>query len=517
MSDDSTQTAEEPKKGFQFPTSLTILAIVTLLVWAAAFVIPPGTYQHAEDGSPIIGTYQQIESPLTLSERVEDFFLSPVNGLYGIQSGETGAIAPFGSGTLFGAVGVFLFVLAMGAFMTMVFATGALELAIARLAHATKDKGWLLIVAIMIVFAVLGSTMGFAEETLGFYALLIPLALALGYDRMVAASMIILGASVGSMASTVNPFSIGVASGEAGISIGDGIGLRIVLFVILLSIAIVYVLRYGARVKTDPSKSIVGFSDEDKHMAAAGADTSEPESMTGRQKAVLGITILTFALLVFSVIPWSSILGSAAGAADYAEHATAAAPFWWELGWWFPELTALFIVGAVVVGFVGGLGEKGIAGNFAKGAGDFIGAGLVIVLARGVTVIMNNAQVIDTVLHAMEAVVGGLSAGAFAAMVYVVNIPLSFLVPSSSGLATLAMPLLAPLGDFAGISRSLVVTAWCNGAGWLRLVSPTVVVVIGGLALAKVGYDKYVRFVWPLMAILLVVNIVILAIAGAVF
>ncbi len=499
----SEATAEEPKKGFQFPTSLTVLAIVTVLVWGLTFIIPAGTYQHDADGSTIPGSFQTVESPLTASDRVTELLVSPINGLYGIRNAETGFIAPFGAGRLAGAVEVFLFVLAMGAFMTMVFATGALELAIARLAHATRARGWLLIAAIMVVFAILGSTMGFAEETLGFYALLVPLALALGYDRMTAAGMIIVGATVGAMASTVNPFSIGVASGEAGISIGDGIGLRLIIFVTLLSISIFYVIRYGNRVKADASKSLVGFSDEDRALADQAAAEGEPEKLTGKQNAVLGITILTFALLVFSVIPWTSILG---GTETFA----------WELGWWFPELTSLFIVAAIVVGFVGGLGEKAIAGNFAKGAGDFIGAGLVIVLARGVTVIMNNAQIIDTVLRAMESAVAGLSAAAFVGMVFIVNSAMSFVVPSSSGHAALAMPLLAPLGDFANVSRSLVVTAWCNGAGIMRFISPTVVVVIGGLALAKVGYDKWIRFILPLVGILAVVNIAILAIAALV-
>lgn len=511
------------KKSFQFPTSLTVLAIVTILVWASTFFIPAGTYKHDSDGATVVGTYQRIESPRTFGESVNDLLMAPVNGLYGIlnfsddvHDGEygvdiaddrapysvpdKGVIAPFGSGPLSGAVGVFLFVLAMGAFMTMVFSTGALELAIVRLAHATKSRGWLLLAAIMVVFALLGSTMGFAEETLGFYALLIPLVLALGYDRMTAAGMIILGATVGSTASTVNPFSIGVASGEAGISIGDGIGLRIIVLLVLTTISIIYVVRYGAKVKKDPSASIVGFSDEDYELAKQAESESTPQNLTGRQKGVLAVTIATFALLVFSVIPWGSILGLAETPA-------------WELGWWFPELTILFVVGAIVVGIVGGLAEKEIAGNFSKGAGDFIGAGLVIMLARGVTAIMHNAQIIDTVLRAMETVVAGLPAALFTIMVYVLNAGLSFLVPSSSGHAALAMPLLAPLGDFAEVARPLVITAWANGSGLMRFISPTVVVVIGGLAIAKVGYDKWLRFVLPLVGILAAANIAILALA----
>jgi uncharacterized ion transporter superfamily protein YfcC len=219
---------------------------------------------------------------------------------------------------------------------------------------------------------------------------------------------------------------------------------------------------------------------------------------------VLWAVFLTFAFMIFSIIPWAGIFSG-----------PEAEPYSWELGWWFPELTALFLVAAVVLGVFGGLGENRLSSTIAKGAGDFIYPALVIVLARGVTVIMNNAEIIDTVLHSMEDAAEGASHGVFAVVIFLVNLPLAFLIPSTSGHATLAMPILAPLADFADVPRSLVITAWNAASGWMNLWVPTTAVVMGGIALAKVGYDKYLRFLAPLLAILFVIICAFLAIAGA--
>ncbi|MGC0365773.1 putative ion transporter superfamily protein YfcC [Rhodococcus sp. 27YEA15] len=506
------------KKKFEFPGAVTMLAIVTVLVWVAALFIPSGRFGVDEDGSPIPGTFETTSSPLTFGERIEQLILSPVNGLYGVQDSVTGFVDTDNIGRLFGSVGVVLFIMALGAFISVSFATRSLETAVSQLATKLGDKGWLLITAIMVLFSLLGSTMGFSVETFGFYALLIPLMTALGYDRMVAATMIILGALVGNLASTVNPFSIGVASGEAGVSIGDGIVLRVVLWIVLTAVAVVFVLRYAAKVKKDPTTSIVGF-DIDHHDSDSGADSAEPLDIDGRltrvQKLVLIITGLTFGLMIFSVIPWSSIFGGSTGPAEYdAYHVTAAEPYWFELNWWFPQLAMLFTLAAVLVGIVAKMGEKKTVSLITRGAGDMVGPAIVILLARGVSVIMTNTDTLDTILNAMEHLVSGASAGVFAILVMLVNIPLAFLIPSSSGHATLAMPLLAPLGDFAGVSRSLVITAFQMGHGLMLMVAPTNVVVVGGLAMAKVGYDKFLRFVWPLLLINFVIVVVVLGAAA---
>lgn len=490
----------EHKRKWGFPSTYTILAGVTLLVWLAAFVIPPGSYNQDDKGRPIAGTYHRLDDAQSFSERIRDLFLAPINGLYGIQDEKTGQVAPDLSGSLYGAAAVFLFVLAVGAFITVAFATGALDTGIGRMAFRLRNKSFLLIVGIMVVFAIAGTVEGFAEETLGFYALLVPLTLALGYDRMTAVGAIICGAGVGVLCSTVNPFATGTASSAAEVPIGDGIVLRLAMLVVLTTVTVAYVLWYARRVKNDPEKSWSGWQPGDREIKA---EDHEPDPMTRRQAAVLWLVGLTFAFMIFSIIPWAEVIKG-----------PGATPFKWELGWYFPELTALFLVGAVVIGLVGGLGENKMSEAIGKGFGDFVGAGIVIVLARGVTVIMNNSQITSTVLHALEGVVTGTSSAVFAVAVFLVNVPLAFLIPSTSGHATLAMPIMAPLADFANVPRSLVVTAWQSASGWANLVTPTTAVVTGGIALAKVRYDRYVKFVAPLMGILFVLICVFLAVGA---
>jgi uncharacterized ion transporter superfamily protein YfcC len=529
-------TTEPGKRRLRFPTAFTVLFFVLLIVWGLTFVIKPGSYTYVScDGGnpkPIPGTYQSAEVDLTFTDRLKDLWLSPVNGLYGIREpaapiGEPtadqtaqaqqacgegvpaevvsapGNTGPYNTGDLAGAVQVFFFVLAIGAFITVTLRTGALDAGIARVTHRFRSRGLLLVTILMVIFSIGGTTYGMAEETLGFYVLLIPIMVGIGFDRMVGVATIMIGAGIGTLASTVNPFATGVASDAAGIPLGDGIALRLLMYVVLTIVAILYVLRYARKVKKSPEKSLVyGDVDEgeaglDEMDAAAG---HEPPPMSGRQKAVLWVFGLTFLLMIFSVIPWS----------DFNDAWEA-----WTLGWYFPELAALFLVGAVVIGLIGGLGEEKMVGAIVAGMGDFMGAAFIIALARGVTVIMNNAGITDTVLNSLESVVSGLSSAAFATMMFVVNIPLAFLVPSSSGHATLAMPIMAPLADFAGVSRAIVVTAYQSASGWVNLFTPTSAIVMGGLALAKVRYDKYIRFIAPLLAILFVLVCLFLALGAA--
>jgi uncharacterized ion transporter superfamily protein YfcC len=506
-----TEPGDAPaRRRFAFPSAVTTLVIVTVLVWLAALVIPAGTYQHDADGAPIPGSFTPVDSPLSFGERLQQLVLAPINGIYGLRN-DVGFVDTEASGRMFGQIGVIVFIMSIGAFISVSFSTHSLEVAIGALADRLRSKGWLLIAAVMVLFSLLGSTMGFSVETLGFYALFLPLMAALGYDRLTTAAMIILGALVGVMASTVNPFSIGVAAGEAGVSIGDGLALRLLLWVVLTSLAVAWVLRYAARVRTDPSTSLVPVdSDDDEHLET----TPEPAPLTRTQKWVLVITGGAFGLMIFSVIPWSSILGATTGPADYADHQTAAQPYWFELNWWFPQLAMLFLLAAVLVGVVARMGEKDIVRLIAAGASDMMGPAMVVLLAGGVSVIMTNTQTLDTILNSMEHAVSGASPAVFSLATLLVNVPLAVLVPSSTGHATLAMPLLAPLADFAGVSRATTMTAWIMGHGLTLMFSPTSVVLVGGLAIARVGYDVWLKFAWPLLLALLVAAALIVGIAA---
>jgi len=510
-----------PGRRFKFPGAVTTLAIVTVLVWVAVLFVPSGRYQTDADGSPIPGTYTRIDSPLTPAQRVQQLILAPVNGVYGLRSPVSDVVDTEIVGRLFGQIGIIVFIMAIGAFISVSFATRALEVAVASLANRLRDKGWALITAVMVLFSALGSTMGFSVETLGFYALFLPLMKALGYDRLVTASMIILGALIGVMAATVNPFSIGVAANEAGVSLGDGIVLRVLLWVVLTSMAVGWVLRYAARVRTDPQASLVGWDDDadvdtaDAGAAAPAAPSAAEAHLSGAQKWVLVITAAAFGLMIFSVIPWSAVLGGRAAPADYyGSHEVAGIePFWFELNWWFPELSMLFILASVLVGFVARMGEKETVRLISAGAADMLGPAMVVLLAGGVSAIMNNTQTMGTILHSMEQLVSGASAGVFTLLTVALNVPLAMLIPSSSGHGALAMPLLAPLADFAGVSRAGTITAWIMGHGLALMFSPTSVVLVGGLAIAKVGYEKYLRFAWPLLLALFVVASAIIAVS----
>src|SRR4051794_5466951 len=431
---------EPERKKFKFPTAFTVLAMVLVLVWIASFFVPAGRYQaNAVTGAPLPGTYHHLPNCSTVatgvacvntsaSFRFKQLWDAPPNGLYGVE-GATGLVGPNEAGFLYGSAAIFLFVLAVGAFITVTMKTDAIQTGIGRLAVRFRHSGTTLVAILMVVFALGGTSYGMWEETLGFFVLLVPLTLALGYDRMVAASIIFLGAGSGVIGSTVNPFATGVASDAAGTSIGDGIGLRILMWLVLVPIAIGYVLRYAHRVKADPARSIVGVQAADSNGAALSL--SDAPALTGRQKLVLALFGGTFLLMIYGFIPWNDL---------WQEGFSKDFPLPTFGAFYFPEAAALFLVMAVVVGLIGRFGEEGTVTAIVAGAADFIGAALIIVVARGITVVMKNSYMTDTVLHWMENAVSGSSAAAFGILAFVVNLPIAFLVPSSSGHAALVMP-----------------------------------------------------------------------------
>jgi uncharacterized ion transporter superfamily protein YfcC len=492
-------------KKLRFPTAFTVLAAVLLLVWVASFFVPAGAYKtDPQTAGPVPGSYHELPScsnakgdelcvETSFDQRLKQLWIAPPNGLYGVEN-DRGFVSADETGVLYGSAMIFLFVLAVGAFITVTMKTGAIQTGIGRLALRFRHSGSALIAILMGVFALGGTSYGMWEETLGFFVLLVPLALALGYDRVVAAAIIFLGAGSGVIASTVNPFATGVASDAAGISLGEGIGVRVAMWVVLVTLAVGYVVRYASRVRKDPSRSVVGISATDAQ-DAQGLISDVPR-LTGRQKLVLGLFIGSFLVMIYGFIPWNDL---------------------WQEGWgrdfplptfgsfYFPEAAALFFVMAVVIGLVAKLGEEGTVNTIIGGAADFLGAALIIVLARGITVVMKNTYMTDTVLHWMEDAVSGTSQGAFGVIAMIVNVPIAFLVPSSSGHAALVMPILAPLADFAGVARSVAVTAYQSASGLVNLITPTSAVIMGGLALSKVGYDRYLKFVWPFVAMAFVV------------
>ena len=506
---------DEPPKRLRFPTALTVLAIVLGVVWLASFVIPSGVYDLDDSGGPVPGTYHELPECADAAEGeqcvdkslVAQFRLlwrAPPNGLYGVQSSANQYVGADEEGFLYGSGQIFFFVLAVGAFITVTMKTGAIEAGIGRLAMRFSKSPVILVAVLMVIFALGGTSYGMWEETLGFFALLVPLVLALGYDRMVAVSIIFIGAGTGVLASTVNPFATGVASDAAGISLTDGLGLRIALLLILVPLGIGYVIFYGRRVRLDPSRSLVAGDNALDDTAGVTTSTEVPE-LTGRQKVTLMIFFGAFLIMIYGFIPWGDLWNTFFGKEF---------PLPTFGSFYFTEASMLFLVAAVIIGTISRFGEEETVNTIISGASDFLGAALVIVAARGITVVMKNTYITDTVLHWMEDSVSGSTESRFAIGAFLVNIPIAFLVPSSSGHAALVMPILGPLSDFAGVSRAITVTGFQSASGFVNLLTPTSAVVMGGLTLAKVRYDRYLRFLLPFLAIVLVILLAAMAIGA---
>jgi uncharacterized ion transporter superfamily protein YfcC len=490
---EDTNGDDENGGGFKFPTAYTVLFALLILVVIATWFIPAGQYETNEDGEPIPGSYHEV--PQNPQRLIADGLMAPVNGMYGIE-GDDGSVSVYNSGGLYGAIDVALFVLIIGGFLGVTMKTGAIDAGIGKITTALEGREKWMIAILMIVFALGGTSYGMAEESLAFYGLIIAVMIAAGYDALTGVAVLMLGAGIGVLASTVNPFATGIASAFAGISIADGLVSRLIILVIGTAIGIFFVNRYAAKVKADPSKSLVYDQKEDnerRFLRSAGAD-SMPE-LDRRRKIILVLFALAFMIMIYSVIPWEDL--------------GLPFPTWW---WWFGEFTALFLGFGILIGIVGRLGEAGISETFIDGARDMLGVALVIGLARGISVIMSNGLIIDTVLFWAESAVGGLSGLAFINLIHLLYLPLGFLIPSSSGLATVSMPIMAPLADTAGVDRSLVVTAYQSASGLLNLVNPTFAVVMGGLALGRVRFDRWLRFTIPLLIALFIVYALVLSI-----
>jgi uncharacterized ion transporter superfamily protein YfcC len=492
----ATVQAVPAKRGLHLPSAYTILFILIVLVAIATWIIPAGRYDYNADGTPVPGTYHGVEqNPARI---VIDSLTAPINGLYGL-TGEDGSISYYNVGELFGAIDVALFILVIGGFLGVTMQTGAIQAGIGRVVERLRGRERLMIPILMIVFALGGTTYGMAEESLAFYVLVITVMVAAGYDSLTGASILLLGCGIGVLGSTINPFATGIASGFAGTGIDAGLIGRLVILVVGTAIGIWWVMRYAAKVKADPERSMLGAdrADIDARFLADSAGGEAGADMTGRQKVVLALFFIAFAAMIVGVVPWADVGIS----------------FIPTLGWWFPEMTALFLAFAILIALASRMSETRFTGGFVDGARDLLGVALIIGIARGVTVIMTNGQITDTVLNAAEQAVAGLGGVAFINLMFGLFLPLSFLIPSSSGLATVAMPIMAPLASFANVAPELVVTAYQTGNGLVNLVTPTSAVVMGGLAIARVGYGTWLKFVWPVLIALAVLCMVVLSAA----
>jgi len=457
-------------KRFRMPTAYTILFLLLIAVAIATWFIPAGEYIREND-IPLAGSYSETDPA---PQGLGDVILASFHGFYD-------------------AVDVAVFILMVGGFLGVMMKTGAIDAGVSNIIRILNGREKLMIPILMILFSLGGTSFGMWEETMAFYPLLIPVFIAAGYDAITGIAVVLLGSGAGVLGSTVNPFATGIASGFAGTSLADGLLLRLIMYAVFLAAAIWYVSAYAAKVKADPGRSVVADLGRNVHRRADG----EPPVLTARRKMALALFALVFLVMVYAVIPFDEI----------------GLPIP-TLGWWFPELSALFLVGGIVIGLFYRLGEEEIVDSFVAGAADLIGVAFIIGISRGITVLMNNGKITDTVLYWGEHALEGAGSILFILLVYLIYIPLSILIPSSSGLATLSVPIMAPLGQFADIDASLIVTAFQSASGLVNIITPTAAVVMGGLAFGHVPYDRWVKFVWKLILIFFLLSLAFLAISA---
>ncbi len=460
-------------KQLKMPSAYTILITLILIVAALTWILPAGQYQYMSDGEPITGTYAQVARN---GQSLIDVVRAPLSGLYE-------------------AIEIAVFILTVGGFLGVIGKTGAIDVGIASIVTRLGNKGGVLIPILMAIFALGGTTFGMAEETIAFYPLLIPVMVAAGYDTVTAVSVILLGAGAGVLGSTVNPFATGIASGFAGVSMGENIGLRLIILVLSLGLSMGFVMLYAKRVHADPQQSLVAAQREEnlRHFAVKQQNDAK---LTGKQRLALWLFALTFAVMIYGVIP-------------FADMGITWLP---TLGWWFPELSALFWVAAVLIGILCRVGEKEIVDGFVSGAADLLGVAFIIGISRGITVIMNSGMITDTILRWGEEALSGMGGIGFVLASFGIFVVLSFLIPSSSGLATLSMPIMAPLAEMTGVNRALMVTAYQSASGLVNLITPTSAVVMGALAIGHVSYGVWLKYIWKLLLVLTVLCLVCLTV-----
>ena len=483
----ATQTDAGGKRHWKVPNTFTIIFAVLLFAAAATWVVSAV--------SPEV-------RPATLADITTAPFLGFVD-----------------------AVQVCLFVLVLGGFIGLVNKTGALDAGIGALVRWLGGRDLALIPVLMLLFGICGSTYGMSEATVPFYILLASVTFAVGYDTMVGALIVLFGAGLGCVGATVNPFSVGIAGAslvDSGIEINQGIiiPLGLLLFVIAEALGIAFVMRYAIRVKRDPASSALSSDERRAAMEAFAAERTPAQvtqRLTGRQKVVLALFALTFVVMIISFIPWESfgVMFFTLGAtADDPSTAWSAVLTGVPLGqWYFIECCAWFFVMSLAVGIVARMGEQEFIETFIAGASDLVSVALIIAVSRGISVLMSSTGMDTWLLATSAEALEGVPAALFAPASFALYALLSFLVPSSSGLASVSMPVMGPLTAGLGFSPEVMVMIFSAANALMVMILPVNGASMAGLELAKTSYASYIKLTIKFLIVLLVLTCAVLTVA----
>ena len=467
-------TKENKKKGFKLPNTYVIIAIVVLVFAILSWIVPPGTYD-----------YEQVDINGTMRNIAIDGTFHYVDEAEQVKTGFLSYFASFYEGCVSAADIIFVILSCGGTFSVLV-KTGAFHAGIGALLKKFGGKEIILVPVLMAVFAIGGSAFGMLSEFYGFIPLIVGLGVAMGYDAMFGFAIIVLGEYIGFMGATLNPYTVGVAQAIAGVPLYSGTGFRVLCLIAFMVVCCIYVLRYGKKVKKDPTLSIV-YGDENPH----AFDKSELDQFKFDTKAAL-IVLDVVVVLVFLALGMT------------------------QWGWGYGELCGLFYIMSIVAALISGWSADQYVDNLIAGAKSVFWGAVLTGMAKGIVVVMEAALIKDTLIYLLAGLLADVPSALSAQVMLLVQTLLNFPISSGSGQAAATMPIMAPLGDLLGISRQTACIAFQFGDGLSNLVWPTggcvIVCGIGGIPL-----QKWWKWFLPLAGIIYVMQMIFVGIAGFLF
>lgn len=463
---------EQKKKKFTVPHVYILLLLMILIFSLLSYIVPAGTYDMMTIvDNPETGHEREVVNPDSFSY-VESTPVTLLQFLTAVPRGlqETAQII--------------FFIFIVGGAMAVVNETKAIEAGMGRLIKNLKSKSWIIIPVAMFFFSICGSVFGMAEETLPFIPIFVGLMIAAGYDSITGTAVVFCGAGAGFAGAFINPFTIQVAQGIAQVEILSGMGFRIVMYICMLILTVAFVLRYASKVKKDPTLSLMH---EDDIKREDVVDLEALPEFDGRRKAILIVFVIAIIFLVYAVVTW---------------------------GWYMDEIAALFFVMSWIVALIDkNLGFNSYAETLGKGMADVAGGALVVGFARGILVVMTDGNILHTILHSCAGFLEKLPSMVSAVGMYIFQCLLNFIVPSGSGQAAVSMPIMAPLSDLVGVTRQTACIAFQLGDGISNIFTPTSGYFIAGLALAKIPWAKWAKWILPLIGLQYLLGAVFVVVA----
>ncbi len=363
--------------------------------------------------------------------------------------------------------GIIIFILVVGGAFWLLNATGAVTAGIGRFIARVGKRDKLVLAAITVLFSLAGAVFGMSEETIPFVGIVVPLAVSMGYDAFMGMLIVYVASNIGFSSAFLNPFTVGIAQGMADLPLFSGMGYRIFCWALLTALLTVFVVVYAHKTRKAPTEAVA----------------VEDTPLTHRQGWILGVLLLTVILLIVGVTCWD---------------------------WYLPEITGLFLGMGIVCGIIAGFNANRIAEELLAGAKDILSAALVVGFASGIIVLLQDGKVVDSILHSMqEGLDGAGRAGSLTAM-YGIQALINFVIPSATAKAAITIPIMAPFSDMVGVSRQAMVLAFQFGDGFTNMLTPTSGVLIAALAMARIPYTKWVKWIWKMVVVLLVLGLLLL-------